>query len=211
MRIHHSNSRFQSGGYAGEPAPPGWIDSLPTAKRAFIFGAGPNGVPFHYKHYDGILIALNSTITIRPDFNIWVCIDQTAFRYKWIKTRTSAKRVFSAQLAKHVRGVDVVFNSDPTIHNVNDLTGGLLHGGATVAGCAIQLAYWLGCERTTLIGVDMYGDKHWDGSIGAPKHYGRVWSSVKQLKKVVRLVTARGMKVDTLSKTELSVPLVKLW
>lgn len=203
----HSISR-QSGGYMGEPAPPGWLDDLPRHPHAFILGAGPNGLPHHRHEPTGLKIALNCAIVVPWSFDIWVVLDQTAPRYPWFRTRTTAHKMFSTDLSRYA---DTTFSYIPTIHAVDNLREGILHGGATVAGCAIQLACWLGCERTTLIGIDQYGDRHFDGTIGAPKHYGRQWSNVKQIEKIIRLVAARGMTVDSLSKTQLSVPLVKLW
>jgi hypothetical protein len=204
MTVHH----LRQPPYGGEPAPSGWLDALPHHRHAFILGAGPNGLPHHRHEPDGLKIALNCAITVGWRHDIWMVYDQTAPRYPWFKTDTSAHKIFSTDLSRYA---DTTFGYIPTIHAVSDLQEGILHGGATIAGCAIQLAFWLGCERTTLIGIDQYGDRHFDGTIGAPKHYGRTWSTVKQIEKIIRLVTARGMVVDTVSRTELAVPLVKLW
>jgi len=136
--------------------------------------------------------------------------DQGAVNYPWFKTQTSAHRVFGTEIAKCSRH-DVAFEYYPTVHGLTELQRGVLHGGATIAGCAIQLAYWLGCERATLCGIDQWGDRHYDGIIGAPKHAAREWTTVKHIEHIIRLVTAGGMSVDTISKTRLSVPTVKTW
>jgi hypothetical protein len=206
----HSKGRFQSGGQERNICPPDWLSRLPWHPHAYILGAGPNGLPCHGHEPAGLKIALNSAITIPWDFDIWMVYDQSAPHYPWFKTKTSAHKVFGSDLAKYnPRGLN--FPYVPTLHGTSDLQEGILHGGATIAGCAIQLAFWRGCERTTLIGIDQWGDRHFDGTAGAPKHFARRWNTVKQLEKVIRLVTARGMTVDTASKTELSVPFVKLW
>jgi hypothetical protein len=191
-------------------APADWLSLLPRHPHAFVVGAGPNGLSFHGHEPDGLKIACNSAITIPWPWDIWIVFDLSAPEYPWFHNDTPAKRVFGRDLAKHYKH-DVSFEYMPTMHVVTEPNWGVLHGGATVAGCAIQLAYWLGCERITLLGIDQYGDKHFDGTVGAPKHFGRKWSTVKLLEKTIGLVTARGMKVDTLSRTELAVPLVKLW
>jgi hypothetical protein len=131
--------------------------------------------------------------------------DLGAKNYPWFKTRTAAVRLFGYDLSR-TSAHHFNFQYMPTIQAVGDLSPGILHGGASIAGCAIQFAHLVGCDRITLLGIDQFGDRHFDGTIGAPKHYGKPWSTIKPLEKVIRIVNARGSTVDSLSKTKLSIP-----
>jgi hypothetical protein len=189
--------------------PADWLSSLPTHQHAIIVGAGPNGRPHHSPEpTDCLKIACNSAILLPWRFDIYMVFDLNARNFPWFKTPTTAHKVFGHDIGRFEKA-DVVFQYMPTINSVDELTYGILHGGATIAGCALQLCYWLNCAHVTLLGIDQYGDKHFDGTIGAPKHFGRKWTTVKPMEKIIRYVTARGMAVDSLSKTELSVPRVK--
>jgi hypothetical protein len=205
---HSIKGRCQPAAQVSAQPPAGWLDLLPRNRRAYILGAGPNGIPFHKLDPDGLKIALNSAIVLPWRFDIWMVFDYGATQYPWYKTHTSAHKVFGTDLAK-VSKPEVTFPYQPTMHSVDEFRYGVLHGGASIAGCAIQLCYWLGCEHITLVGIDQFGSRHFDGTIGAPKHTDRVWSTVKLLEKIIRITTAHGITVDSLSRTKLSVPTVK--
>jgi len=116
-----------------------------------------------------------------------------------------------------------VYNSTPSYlnfgRNIGDGTGpyemipGCLRGRATISSKAMQLAVKKGAKRIILCGVDMQGDKYFDGSITKSGHIsGGVaqgnWYFVPHFNKLVERLTMKGIDVVSLSPTALSVEVI---
>jgi hypothetical protein len=83
-----------------------------------------------------------------------------------------------------------------------------LRGGCTVSGVALQFAHYGGAKNIVLCGVDMEGRGHWDGFQNPDKYNlcGGVWPWVEPLQILCDIITERGTKVWTMSKTALRLP-----
>ena len=99
-------------------------------------------------------------------------------------------------------------NPDGSITGRNPvLIPGLLRGGLTVTGIAIQLAYYCGAKNIVLIGCDFKGQGHWDGFIN-PSHYYKetwIWKEIME-NFCLWLAQERGTTVYTASDSTLKLP-----
>lgn len=94
------------------------------------------------------------------------------------------------------------------------LMEGVLRCGGTIAGAAIQFAYWFGAARCYLVGVDMFGPRFYDGTMynkgiesGEPcPRKLKTWRECAWCDRIISDVQARGMDVITLSDTMLQKP-----
>ena len=85
---------------------------------------------------------------------------------------------------------------------------GFIRVGASVSGCAIQLAYNFGAKDLLLCGVDMSGDQYFDGTANVQVSHGDTWPAVLRLNPLIRwMVLERGLQIRTLTPTRLDAPL----
>lgn len=88
----------------------------------------------------------------------------------------------------------------------------VVRGGATIAGCAVQIAYNFGAKDILLCGVDMSGDQYWDGSHNRHPTHGKTWSFVPRLQTLLdMLIEDRKIRISSLSPTVLKIPEYKLF
>lgn len=89
---------------------------------------------------------------------------------------------------------------------------GVLRGGASICGKALQLAYWLGAKRIVLIGVDMMKRAYHDDPEGkgclAQMAADDTWYQLPRFNLHVQAIKARGVEVVSLSETAIDVPVV---
>jgi hypothetical protein len=84
---------------------------------------------------------------------------------------------------------------------------GCIRVGATVSGCALQVAYNFGAREVLLCGVDMSGDNYWDGTSNVQPMHGPVWNASRSMNQLIHWMThEKGLKIRTLSPTRLDVP-----
>jgi hypothetical protein len=84
---------------------------------------------------------------------------------------------------------------------------GCIRIGATVTGCALQLAYNFGATTILLCGADMSGDSYWDGTSNPQPMHGSTWPAVRCLNLLTRwMMEEKGLRIATLSPTRLAVP-----
>lgn len=206
--------------------------TLELPETVYVVASGPLGAkPALSIPADACTLACNSAITMPRRFTWWVGFDHRLTQYSFwptlelhgARTLFSCRLVNRLNLAPPVRQIpcDYYFNYLPDIVSPTRLqphvkptppgqmlTPGLLRGGLTVSGIAIQFGYWFGAKQIVLCGVDMYGRGHWDGFNNSDPHQlcGGKWPWAAQLQAFCDLIAARGCKVYTMSETILRLP-----
>jgi hypothetical protein len=188
------------------------------APEVCILAPGPNGKQFYGKiPADFQIIAVSKAVLI-PDIAdkpIWIMNHCTQDWFDTANAGFRGMRVFSADAMREARGkLDPAcvcyYYQPPADELVVETVGrvdGSIHYGITVSGCALQFAYNFGARRILLCGVDMSGDDYWDGSRNVHVHHGEVWPAAQTMNALIRwLGEERGVRVETLSKTTLEVP-----
>jgi hypothetical protein len=141
-----------------------------------------------------------------PDSNWWT-------RACWAREIKQPRVVISEDLASHMEPWDVpIFLRECLVTEQGSALSyldpfpqfGTLRSNATVAGAALQRAYWGGARDVYLLGVDMAGSGYFDGSGGV---YNRPhnWPYVTTLNALIAVLYAAGMQVTALSPTALDV------
>lgn len=82
-----------------------------------------------------------------------------------------------------------------------------IRGGLTISGMALQMAYWLGAKEIVMVGVDISGDKYFDGEArGVTPKKDLAWVRILPLmNELIRWLESNGVKVYSLSNTALDV------
>jgi len=193
-------------------------------KTVYIVGGGPNGNQrMHKIPGDACSIALNSSVLRKKNWTWWCCFDKGIRKYDWYSHLSLSKtcsKLFGIELTKVIlqneekeRWPDFSFKYRPGWHRnpkPYNLRFGWLRGNMSIAGCAIQFAYYGGAKEIILCGVDMYGRVRWDGFIGTEgDHYAREWKPiVPRINQLIYILKQKGVSVVSLSKTSLNVELV---
>jgi hypothetical protein len=203
-------------------------------KTVYVVAAGPNGVAAETRiAKDACTIACNSAVLYERQFNWIVMFDHRLVCcdfWETIHIPLTTKRLFGARLVNRLRlqagkfrhiTPDAYFEYVPNISCPTKLNPhfpitppaqvlmpGVLRGGATVAGIAIQLAYYGGAQHIVLVGVDMFGTGHHNGFIN-PDPYklcGADWPWAVALDNLCAAVIAKGVRISTASQSALKVP-----
>ena len=88
--------------------------------------------------------------------------------------------------------------------------GTCIRSGGTVTGCALQLAFMLGARDMRLCGVDMRGDRYFDGTRNDRDPKAGDWQHVRVLDRLIaQLRRDHGVTIRTLGETALGVPRFK--
>jgi len=203
------------------------MPKLPEA--AVIIGNGPSGkdvVPLIPQHV--LSIALNGAILYDRPFDWWMAFDTGLVLQDWFRkmrlpagTRTlfgvelyweMAARQDCIPLADHcfkywpALAQQFPLRAEKRWHG-SPIMDGVLRGQCTIAGCAVQFAYWAGVRNLYLCGVDMRGTGKANGGTN-PKHEGK-WDVSNRLSYLCNWLAAnKGMQVRSLSETALSIPVV---
>jgi hypothetical protein len=205
-----------------------WENIPKFPRRVYIVGSGPNGRDqFRKIPQNAFCIALNSMILFWRKWDWWMVFDHRVVDSDWWTDATSnlGKRtriIFGARLANRVWSDDKVFprihphfyfRYHPGMSGASFVPGqpllmpGLLRG-LTVAGCALQFAYYGGAKEVLLCGIDMFGQDHIDGHRNVDKVYLKEWPWAKNLSKLCAHLKTQGMEIKTISETALTeVPL----
>lgn len=202
-----------------------WVigSDLRLSKEVFIVGSGPNGNKVMKRIPEGAdCIGLNrATLWPRIKFKYGLCADgdcaEREENKKWfaeLLNRTKKegiKRVWSYAVRDRAKPhkPDYIFRLceswDPGFRQVPDK----FRPDETCAGIALDLCHRQGVKHAVLIGVDMSGRKHADSS-DAPGNrddqHGAIWDSRDALDGVIRWMHNHGMRVSTLSETQLAEP-----
>jgi len=201
------------------------LDRKPFAgKTVYIVGAGPSGTPGVKRiPPDGITIALNSAILHKRVFTYWLVFDCAIRQYPWWNTLIldpSTRTVFGHTLVTEHHGTPQQLSGHIPIHfqfqfrptmspqfqmelrtksPSTPLIHGVLRGGASIAGASFQFAAWGGASKIVLCGVDMMGNKHFDGFVNNRMGTGE-WPICKKLRWLVGGLK-RFNKIETVSLT----------
>lgn len=209
----------------------------------YIVGTGPNGVK-HYGEIpaDACVIVVNKGIRIPQDMNTdwrasyWLCWTSIYRKQAWFENSVlypTALRIFGYD-PKRGEGLSLRESCDHSFLGFpsynpedndrrrypNDAPPGLIQGvlrcGGTIAGNALQFAYWFGAKRATLCGVDMRGLIYYDGTSYADyfpqiaadvittKKMDYGWWEREWCQRIVADCKSAGMDVLTLSDTALT-------
>jgi hypothetical protein len=187
------------------------LDDLGEPQRVYIVGAGSMGANFYSKiPKDAYTIAVNRMIAYPREWTVWMAFDINAPRQPWWNSKVPAgtTAILCANLAEKHPQCDYVFYSGrPLPCKGIPLSADGLRGGGTISACALQLAWFMGVDHITLVGVDMTGQYHYDGS-KANSRPGR-WMQCFRFQYLIDTMRSRGARIDSLSPTALKVPVVK--
>jgi hypothetical protein len=193
----------------------GHLSSVPVT----IIAPGPKGRP-HWEEKEGLVIAVNSAITIDVDPVMWFIADGNAPGLTWFKRGMDASmkstiRVFSEAIHQRsdYKG-DYTFWLAPSHFDTDaDMVSFMqepyrvdpdfFRPTETVTGIAIDFAVRYGAKQINLIGVDMEG-----GYFDDPPGLNRdVINSYNRdcLQKEIDYFKARGIEFRALSPTRLDV------
>jgi hypothetical protein len=196
-------------------------------KKVYIVGSGPRGEDaFKTIPEDACTIALNSMISQWRPWTYWMAFDYRIVDSDfWCEIKVPKKTVtlFGARLANRVWSDPAVFPKikpnyyfryHPGMSGASFVEGqpclvdGLLRG-LTVAGCALQFAYWFGATEIVLCGIDMFGQNHLDGHVNIDVKYLAEWPWSKNLSRLCGVLRSKGISICSLSPTNLEVPLCR--
>jgi hypothetical protein len=203
----------------------------PQRERVYVLASGPKGVPYYDRvPKDAFTIVVNSMIKCPafPTPDVWMAMDHRLVDPQcgedgwWEKfTLPDCLVMFGARLVnrlymEHVSGEiedkhrlikpDAYWTYIPNLagghfNESNPFQPGVLHGGLTVSGCAVQAAAFIfGAKEIVLCGVDMEGQGHWDGFKNPDELYKQEWPwAIKFTKMCNRLKMFYDIDVYTLS------------
>ena len=192
--------------------------SVRLPSTVYIVAGGPNGKKYYHSiPDDGYIIAVNQSVLIpeiTPD--MWVLNSMNKTTRPWIrKAHQSFKgtRVFKQNCVektpKYIQKSDhfiYVPNQKNEPSNSTRILPGILRGGGTVSGYAIQIAAHLGARNIILCGVDFSGQTYWDGKTGNHRKHGDVWSYKAAADKIVQdLHKEYDLNITSLSPTKLNI------
>lgn len=154
--------------------------------QSFVVCPGPNAAGRYHRVWElarpgAQIIACNKAILALPrlrDFTryrynlLWLVADQLCTEQPWwIEASERAADdgycpVFSHEVCDRLPGVHVTsFAQGSSLSAIDyELDPRTLRSNATVAGAAIQLAVHSGANEIHLFGVDMHGNRYFDGS-----------------------------------------------
>lgn len=212
-----------------------WFESNKMPETVYVVGAGPNGLPFYEQIPEGgYTISVNSLIKYPRVWDWWVCFDHRcpSFDYWNAPRHPKTKVLYGCRLCNRLDDDNVLKEYMPDyffdylpglvpgtfFRNEPVEMPGILRGGMTAGGIAVQLAVYGGAKKIVLVGLDFKGRGHWDGVENPNAHYDGVWgesynkgsSWADVLSNYMRYVEKRR-KVEFVSwsETALAVKVVK--
>jgi hypothetical protein len=184
--------------------------SIPRA--VYVLAPGAKGNPFHDRiPADACVIAVNSAIGIRKP-TAWMTFDRRIAAQPWFAPgmQVECVRLFG-QRAATIAPSHYWYKVEPHLFwkPYDTLIDGCLRGGATVAGCAMQAAFFGGAKRIVICGVDMEGRDHFDGTVSGVEGYSDgAWDCLGNVNMLVKNIQALGVEVVSLSPTMIDVAVV---
>jgi len=185
-------------------------------EKVCILGSGPKGKKFYDKiPKDYTVVAVNRAVlipSIKPD--IWIMNNLNSSNMAWfLKANKNFKglKIFRKDTSLNYGNAKYYFDAlssseDQLSEKDFRPIDGKVRSKGTVAGCAIQIAYNLGAKEILLCGIDMSGDKYWDGTANQAKH-SSTWPTTKKLSFLINELNRRkNIKISTLSPTKLKIP-----
>jgi hypothetical protein len=212
-----------------------YLKRKPLPATVYIIGSGPCGTAALGKvPADACTVALNSAILHKRLFSHWMAFDVGMLRYAWwnsIEIPEETINVFGITLVDAMKGTAPLlserivpsysFRFRPLVNmqfrselqrgkRQNALTAGVLKGGISIAGCALQFAAWGGAKRIVLCGVEMQGNEHFDGTANANMDARAVWGVCWKMNHLIEsLRQFQGIETVSLNPTAVKVPVVE--
>lgn len=212
-----------------------YLKRRPLPETVYVVGSGPCSTAALGKvPADACCVALNSAIRHKRVFSHYMAFDIGIFGYSWwnsIEIPEETINVFGVTLVAAMQGtapltsgrivptysfrfrplVNLQFKAELARHTrYNPLVAGLLRGGISIAGCALQFAAWGGARRIVLVGVEMQGNRHFDGTANANMHATAKWGVLWKMDHLIQgLRQFHGIEVVSLNPTAISVPVVQ--
>ena len=195
--------------------------------KVCIVAPGPNGVP-HYKRLRWFTICVNYAITIPklPRRDLWIVADKTGIEKDWFQgadNEFDGDRIFSEKIEKAritTRGYKRIYHAQyvfqyeplsqcplPSGRGPYYVIPDRLRGDGTTAGMAIEFAARFGAEEIVLCGIDMSGNKYYDGKKSTCSISDRngTWQFVPYLDSLINWVKSKGIEIYSYSDTKLDV------
>jgi len=197
--------------------------------EVYIIGTGPNGADHFAKAQTAqYVIACNKAITLEGiPKNIWLCDDRTLPDKEWFRIYAyyyinnpgriqdpTPTPVFSegTLLEMYPRVPFYTRHMSGSMKRPHGPRKGVLRGGASICGKALQLAYWKCAKRIVLVGVDMMHRAYHDDPDGqgciAQMYTDGTWYQKERLDLHIKYIRGAGVEVVSLSETALNVPVV---
>jgi len=201
------------------------LDEFKLTERMYIVAPGINGRE-HWGEVDPacFTIIVNKACEIplqRRD--LWMVADPTVYNLKrgvvpWfaegMKTCADIACFDSGTLLTYFRDVRYTHEWGPEITNtfIEPIKNRML-GGLTISGRAVQMVYWLGAKEIVLCGVDLCGHQYFDETDrGTEAQHHTAWARVLPLfQELCDWLTARGVRVSSISPTALQVEEAQSW
>jgi len=175
-------------------------------QTAAIIGTGPNGLPHLNRIPPGAYrIGLNGAVELDIDLTAWCIFCNSAAKKPYFK-HSRDLTCFMGEAVADERA-DFVFSTFRIDARQRMFPWGMFNGWGTVAGCALSVCYWSyiawdAPSTVYLVGCDFRGN-YWDGS---PSDQPGYWAQTAKMNAMIADAQHKGMKVYTLSETELTVP-----
>jgi hypothetical protein len=181
-------------------------------RTVYILAPGAKGKPYHDQiPSDAFVISVNSAILIRKP-TVWMVFDRRLKDQPWYAPGMAVDtiRLFGERAATMVHA-HYWYRVEPHLFcpPYDSLMFGCLRGGATVVGCAMQAAAFGGALKIILVGADMEGRGHYDGTIsGVPGYSDGAWDCLGNVNLLVKAIQGTGIEVVSLSPTMIDVEVI---
>lgn len=183
--------------------------------EAYVVAPGYNGRDL-YKYIDPMkfTIVVNKAIQCPVKADLWVACEPLTGRTQWFKDCIEDNKniacFWSHYLYKEYPDIKYTYEFGPPLTRTSsELIPGVLRGRATASAQAVQLAYWLGAERITTVGIDIMGNKYFDGTDAGEARPETAWSWILPLfNPMIRWIEEQGVEIVSLSETALDLKVV---
>lgn len=162
-------------------------------------------------------IVVNKAIECPVNADLWLACEPLTGRTEWFKEHIKENKdiacFWSHYLYEEYPDINYTYEFGPPLTKTSsECIWGLLRGRATVSAQAFQLAYHLGAKRIVLVGIDLKGNRYFDGSDAGQARPESAWEWILPLfNPLIRWVESKGVEVVTLSETALDVPRAVLY
>ncbi len=187
------------------------IKTGPQIESCRIIAPGPNLIGCkHVVDESMFTIACNMGVQVAVSDSLWLVTDANAEKCNWfyvglegMSDRTGPRCFPTDSLIK--------YNPEYTMHVApcfppkydQRLLPGVILNGATIAGMALQIAFYLGAKTIELCGVDMDGDCYYDGTeaTGHPN-----WDDFRtRMNNFIKVVQHQGVEIYSRTETTLDI------
>lgn len=194
--------------------------NLDIPDDVYIVAPGPNGLD-HIARIpaDAFVIVVNKAIELPLFPKLWMCSEPLAGETAWFKGNIDDNKhiacFWSQYLGEAHPDIAYCWEHEEPLLTVTDPYPilNVLCRRATVAGQAVQLAYWLKAKRIILCGFDASGNTYFDNTpAGEGNSFtmreGEWWWVTRLMNPMIKWIKAAGVEVVSLSKTAIDVEVI---